>query len=385
MSRIYLDYNASAPLRVAARSSIEQALACAGNPSSVHENGRILHGIINDARDRLARQLNVDGKGIVFTSGATEANNFVLSPRYRYFGQPLEIDRLIISATEHPSVTAGGRFKPDQVDICPVDKDGVIDLDTLAQLVAQAGDGQLLVSVMLVNNETGVIQPIADVAAQLKGRKALLHVDATQALGKLDLDLDVLGADFLTLSGHKIGGGWGAGAVVARSDSVIAETLIRGGGQEFYHRSGTENAAAIAGFAAALSEIAGNRDELPRILALRDCLEAGLRTISSDIVIFSKDADRVGNTCCFAVPNLSAETAMIALDLQGIAISSGSACSSGKVGTSPVLAAMGVDDALNRAALRVSLGWGSTQEDIDKFLAAWRKIAGKMDAAHQAA
>jgi cysteine desulfurase len=271
-------------------------------------------------------------------------------------------------------VRAGGRFPREAIEDLPVDADGRLDLAGLAQALTRAS--RPLVSIMLANNESGVIQPIAEAAALVHAAGGLLHVDAVQAAGRIACDIGALGADLLTFSAHKIGGPKGVGALIrARDDIHFADPLIRGGGQERGLRAGTENVAGIAAFgAAAAAALAQGANEAAAMLSSRNRLEAGLKAIAPRAVIFGESAARLPNTTLFALPGMKAETAVIAFDLEGVAVSSGAACSSGKVQPSHVLAAMGVSPALTQAAVRVSLGWTTSERDIERFLDAWRKL-----------
>ncbi|MFZ5672796.1 MAG: cysteine desulfurase family protein [Pseudomonadota bacterium] len=358
--RIYLDHNATSPLRDAARKAMLAALELTGNASSIHGEGRAARASLDASREALARALGVIPPMVVFTSGGSEANNLALK------GAPAA--RLIVSAVEHPSVIEAAKASGKPVEFLPVDKDGIVDLAALDRLL-QSGP-RALVAVMLANNETGVIQPLRDVAAVAQKHGALVHCDAVQAFGKIAVNFGLLGVDTLSVSAHKLGGPVGAGALVVR-DGLALEALIQGGGQELRRRAGTENIAAIAGFAAAAEE------KRLDIKSLRDELEARLE----GAVIFGGAAERLPNTSCFALPGLSAETALMALDLAGIAVSSGSACSSGKVAQSHVLAAMGVAPDLAGNAVRISLGWNTRREDIEHFITAWSRLAARRKAA----
>jgi cysteine desulfurase len=359
--RTYLDWNATAPLRPAARDAMLAALALAGNPSSVHAEGREARRVITAARRQVAALVGADPRNVVFTSGGTEANALALAPG--------PCSRLIVSAVEHSSVLAGGRFSA--VEQLAVTADGVVDLAAL-ELSLRSG-ARALVSVMAANNETGVIQPIAAVADLVRHHDGVLHVDAVQAAGRIALDMAELGADLLTLSAHKIGGPKGAGALVRASEDVVVVPLLTGGGQEFRFRAGTENVAAIAGFGAAAAAI-DLAAERAHMLTLRERLETGLRAITPEAVIFGSAVDRLPNTTLVAVPGGRAETLVIGCDLAGVAVSSGSACSSGKVAPSHVLAAMGVAPDLARGALRLSTGPASTESDIETMLNVWRNL-----------
>src|SRR5262245_31718886 len=370
--RAYLDWNATAPLRPEARAAMLAAADLTGNPSSIHAEGRAARGAIETARRQVAALVGAEPRNVTFTSGGTEANILALHPALEQ-GNAKTCDRLLVSAVEHPSV-GGGRFAAGAVAEVPVRPDGRLDLGALERQLA--GAGRPLVSVMLANNETGVIQPVAEAADLVHAAGGLLHVDAVQGVGKIPCDINLLQADLVAISGHKLGAPKGVGALVRRDEGLhLAEPLIRGGGQERGVRGGTENTMGIVGFgAAAAAAAAGLNAEQTRIVALRDRLEAGLKAISPEAVIFGADVARLPNTTAFAVPGVKAVTALIALDLDGVAVSSGSACSSGKVAASAVLAAMGVDDGLARGAIRVSLGFSTAETDIECFLAAWNKL-----------
>lgn len=375
--RAYFDWNATAPLRPAARATLLAALDRAGNASSVHAEGRAARALIEKARAQVAALVGADAKNVIFTSGATEANALALTPRLEARGRQAPHDRLYVSAVEHPSVLAGGRFAADQIEILPVDRNGLVDLQALRCALAHAE--RPLVSVMLANNETGIIEPIRAVADVVHAADGLLHVDAVQGVGRIACDMTDLGVDLLSLSSHKLGGPQGAGALVRRGDIHIADPLVRGGGQERGYRAGTENVAAIAGFGAAAEAARTAREaDAMRMAALRGRLEAGLKAVTPQAVIFGEAAPRLPNTTLVAVPGLKAETALIAFDLNGIALSSGSACSSGKVQASHVLKAMGVEPALAAGALRLSLGWETDENDVEKLLTAWNTMVSSL-------
>jgi cysteine desulfurase len=370
--RAYFDWNATAPLRAEARAAMSAALKLTGNASSVHGEGRAARRLVEEARGLVAALVAAEPKDVTFTSSATEANNLALTPALEVGGRKEPRDRLFVSAIEHPSVRAGGRFAPESIEELPVGGDGRLDLAALEEQIAKAE--RPLVSVMLANNETGVIQPIADIARIVQAASGVLHVDAVQAPGRIDCRIGVLGADLMSLSAHKLGGPQGAGALICRGDIHIAEPLIKGGGQERGQRAGTENVAAIVGFGAAAA-VAARQPDASRMTALRDRLEAGIRQATPQAVIFGQSVDRLPNTTMFAVPGVKAETAIIAFDLNGIAVSSGSACSSGKVQASSVLKAMAVEPALTRGAVRVSLGWSTTEAEVERFKEAWNMLA----------
>lgn len=377
--RTYLDHNATSPLRPEVAEVMVRAFALPGNASSVHAEGRAARAEIEKAREQVARLVGARAKNVVFTSGGTEAANLVLTPGFRRLGQQGTV-RLLIGATEHPCVLSGHRFPADSIETIPVDTNGILDLAWLETRLQKGGDERVLVSVQLANNETGVLQPVGEAARLVHEHGCLIHTDAVQAAGKIPVSMAELGVDVLTLSAHKIGGPKGIGAVILASDQFeIAERLIRGGGQEKGFRAGTENVAAIAGFGAA-AEIALTKleQEAGRLRALRDEVEAQIRQVAPDAVVVGAQAERLPNTFAFAIPGLKAETALIAFDLAGVALSSGSACSSGKVKRSHVLDAMGVEPALAEGVLRVSLGWSTTKEDVIRFAEACERVVGTL-------
>jgi cysteine desulfurase len=373
--RAYFDWNATAPLRSEARDAVLAAFETAGNPSSVHAEGRAARALVETARAQVAALVGADPRGVIFTSGGTEANMLALTPAIEADGRREPRGGLFVSTIEHPSVRAGGRFGA-VIDL-PVTAEGIVCRTSLERRLARAEHP--LVSVMLANNETGIIQPVREVAGIVQAAGGLLHVDAVQAAGRIPIDIKALGADLMTVSGHKLGGPQGTGALILRDGIHITDQMLKGGGQERGARAGTENVAGIAGFGAACAAAVV---ELPvtnsRLSALRGRVEAQLRAISAGIVIFGEAMPRVPNTTLAALPGLKAETAVIAFDLAGVAVSSGSACSSGKVAASHVLAAMGVDPALARGAVRLSFGWGTTDRDIEKLLNAWTKVASSL-------
>jgi cysteine desulfurase len=376
--RVYFDWNATTPLRPKAREGLLRALEASGNASSVHAEGRAARGLIEAARTEVAQLIGEEAKNVTFTSGATEANTLALTQAIETASEKRPRDKLFVSAIEHVSVHCGGRFAPVDVEQLPVTGDGVVDVHAMRRAIARAANP--LISIMLANNETGVIQPIAEVAEAVHEAGGLLHVDAVQGPGRIDCDMGRLGADLMTISSHKLGGPQGAGALIRRGDIQIAEPLIKGGSQERGMRGGTENVAAIVGFAAAAAVArAGWRAEAAQMARLRDRLETGLKALTPQAVIFGEGAARLANTTLFAVPGMKkAETAIIAFDLNGIAVSSGAACSSGKVTPSHVLAAMGVAPELARGAVRVSLGWTSTLAEVERFLETWNILAGSL-------
>lgn len=371
-SRAYLDHNATSPVRPEARAAVLAALDLVGNASAVHVEGRAARKIIENARADVAKLAEAEPAAVTFTSGGSEGAALVLAPGFGIGSAP-PAQRLIVSAVEHSCVLSGGRFEPGRISLCPVDHDGVIDMDALAHLLSK-GDGIPLVALMAANNETGVVQPVAAAADLVHARGGYLVCDAVQALGKLPLDLGSLHADALILSGHKIGAPQGVGAAVLHGDARLPTPLIRGGGQEDRRRGGTENLTGIAGFgAAARTVIIDSTHECDRMRELRDWMERELVTISKDVVIFGGSVSRLPNTSLVALPGMNGETAVIAFDLAGVSVATGSACTSGKVAPSHVLAAMGVEPEVARAAIRVSLGWSTTRADVTRFLEVWDK------------
>ena len=378
--RTYLDHNATSPLRPEVAAAVAHALQLPGNASSVHAEGRAARAAIESAREKVAGLVGARPKNVVFTSGGTEASNLVLTPSFRRLREQGEASRLLLGATEHPCGLNGHRFPSHAVEIIPVDSSGVVDVSWLKACLGRAGGERALVSVQLANNETGVLQPVAEIARLVHEHGGLVHTDAVQAAGKVPVDLAGLGVDVLTLSAHKFGGPKGIGAVVLASDQLeVGDRLIRGGGQEKGFRAGTENVAGIAGFGAAAElALAGLDAEAARLRVLRDETEAHIRRIAPEAVVMAAQTEKLPNTLAFAIPGLRAETALIAFDLEGIALSSGSACSSGKVKRSHVLDAMGVEPALAEGVLRVSLGWTTTKEDVIRFAEACERVVGTL-------
>jgi cysteine desulfurase len=373
--RIYLDWNATTPLRREAREAMAEAWDLSGNPSSVHAEGRRARKLVEDARDSISGAVGALPRNVIFTSGGTEANALALTPGLRR-GAGLSVERLVVSAIEHASVLAGGRFPAEAISTVGVTSLGLLDLDRLRAMLE--GESAALVSVMLANNETGAVQPVKEAADIVHSAGGLLHVDAIQAFGKIPFDINEMNADLVTLSGHKIGGPKGVGALVLAEEVLGFEPLLRGGGQEKGRRAGTENVAGIAGFGAAAEAAMGAlKTDALRLESLRSRLENGLLKTPGAIV-FSDDVPRLPNTTLFTVPGLRAETAVIGFDLAGVAVSSGSACSSGKVQPSHVLEAMGFGPKTAQGAVRLSLGWSTSDADIDCCLEAWRKLAGTL-------
>lgn len=374
-SRVYLDWNATTPLRLEARAAMVAAYDLVGNPSSVHAEGREARRLVEDARSALAAAVGALSRNVVFTSAGTEANALALSPGLRgSSGGPVR--RLLVSAIEHASVLAGGRFPADSIGRIRATRSGIVDLNHLRE---QLADGPpALVSIMAANNETGALQPVAEAAQIVHEAGGLLHVDAIQALGKIAFNINAVGADLATFSAHKIGGPKGVGALVVAEGIAELEPVLRGGGQEFNRRAGTENVAGIAGFGAALKmALEALPENAERITTLRDRLENGIRTIAG-ATVFSEEVKRLPNTVLFTAPGLKAETAVIGFDLEGIAVSSGAACSSGKVQPSHVLSAMGFGPSAAQGAVRLSLGWSTEADDINRALEAWRKLGNTL-------
>ena len=383
LNRAYLDYNATAPLRPEARKTVFMAMETTGNPSSVHAEGRAARRIVEEARSEVARLAGVSSRCVTFVSGGTEAANAALNPLFGGGPNAEPLERLIVSAGEHACVLSGHRFPI--AEAAPLLADGRVDLDSLE--AACRRPGRALLALQGANNETGVIQPVTEAAALVHAAGGFVFCDAVQMAGRMNCGVAALGADVLMLSSHKIGGLKGAGALIAaRAGISLGAPLMRGGGQERGARAGTELVAAIAAFGAAASACLAELDAEPaRLSQLRDRLTMAVRWVAADAVIFAETAPRLPNTVCFAVPGVEAATLMIALDLAGIAVSSGSACSSGKVAPSHVLAAMGVRPELARGAIRLSLGWASGEADVDRFAAAFASVMARMRAARRGA
>ncbi len=361
---VYLDYNATTPVKPAVAEAVARAFALGGNPSSVHRAGRLARRAVEEARLRVAELAGAEAGAVIFTSGGTEANNLALmgaAPR-----------RLLISAIEHDSVLAVAAASGAAVTLVPVDEDGIVDLAALERALA-ADAGPALVSVMLANNESGVVQPVAEVARRAHDAGAIAHCDAVQAPGRLALDMAALGVDLLTLSAHKLGGPQGVGALVAAGGTAPSK-LLHGGGQELGRRAGTENVPGIVGFGVAAELAADDLGVSARIASLRDDLEARLAATAPELKVFGRGAERLVNTSCFALPGLASETQVMALDLAGVAVSAGAACSSGKVQPSHVLRAMAASEDEAGSAIRVSLGWDSSERDIDRLVEAWSEL-----------
>lgn len=367
----YLDHNATSPLRPECLSAINHALAVGGNPSSIHTAGRAARAIVEDAREKVSHLAGAQSGNVIFTSGATESNSLALSGAVEGSLNENEarigarITRIFVSAIEHSSVLAtadriGERYPWIRVGRLPVSASGILELEAL-RVALREGKGRTLVAVMAANNETGVLQPLAEISRLVREAGALMLVDAVPAAGKVDLDFSL--CDYLSLSAHKIGGPQGVGALLLAPAAPMSAQLL-GGGQQKGHRAGTENLSGIAGFGAAALSLRDAQGERARMAHLRDHFESALKQAIPQTVIFGTDQARMCSTSCFAIPQLKAETALIGLDLDGVMMSSGSTCSSGKLALSHVLLAMGVDAELASCALRASFGWNSAMHDV---------------------
>jgi len=375
--QIYLDYNATTPLIASARQALIEALDIFANPSSIHTSGRQAKSLLNQARRDVAALVGAVSDGVVFTSGATEAAATLLTPHYRMGRSPLLMSHLYIGATEHPCILEGGWFSPENRTIVPVLSNGLIDLAALDFMLQNHDQerGLALVAIQYANHETGIIQPVGEIGAIVKKAGGLLITDAVQAAARERIDFTNVPADFLIISAHKMGGAKGVGAFIANGGLIMPDPLLKGGGQELGHRSGTQALPLISAFGAAAVDALTNETQKPYLLALKQKLETGLRDIAAQTVIYGEDVARLANTCFFTLPGMKAETLAIALDLEGIAVSNGSACSSGKVGASGVLRAMGVK--AQEGAIRVSMGAESCEADIEDFLHILRKILSR--------
>ena len=375
--RAYLDYNASAPLLAAAREAMVAVLDITANPSSVHAEGRAARRLIETARRDVAALVNAKPEHVVFTSGATEAASTLLTPHWQMGRGAIRMSHLYVCAADHPCLLNGGRFPAAGVTRIGVNADGIADLAALTAALAarDKSDGLPLVAIHAANNETGVIQPVEAIAKIVKAAGGILIVDAVQAAGRIPLDMSAGYADYMILSSHKIGGPKGVGAIVAAADLMMPKPLINGGGQEKGHRGGTENLAGIVGFGAAAREALAGLQSIDAVARRRHEVETIVKMLVPDAEIFGTGAPRLANTTFFAIAGIKAETAQIAFDLAGVALSAGSACSSGKVGPSHVLKAMGYGDSLG--ALRVSIGHATGADDIEMFRTALAAIAAR--------
>jgi cysteine desulfurase len=356
---VYFDHNATTPITAGVANMISNTLVVGGNASSIHTAGRLARQKVEEARDKIAKLVGARASEVVFTSGGTEANNLVLCG--------IQCEHIMVSAVEHDSVLGAAA----NIGHLTVDENGKIDMEAFERRLDKT-DGQVLVSIMLANNETGVIQPVAEVSKIAKKYGALVHTDAIQACGKIKFDKLALGVDFISLSAHKIGGPQGVGALII-SEDVPLNSLMRGGGQERGRRAGTENISGIAGFGVA-GEFAQSFAQVAKIRKLRDALESSIKRIVPGIIIFGENVDRLPNTSCIFMPGVSSETQVMKFDLKGIMVSAGSACSSGKVQPSHVLRAMGVDNGIASNTIRISLGNENTMDDVDYFVREWKKI-----------
>ncbi len=372
MTSAYLDYNASAPLRSEARDAMGAALSVSANASSVHGPGRAARAVVETARDKIAAFVGANSSEVIFTSGATESNNWIMTGG--------AWGRIILSPIEHESIYVPAHNSSARVDEIDVSQDGVADVGQIADLtflsnvnLANGDLGQTAITLQIANNETGALQPVAETAAFAREHGFFMHTDAVQGAGRVPLNFHALGVHAMSLSAHKIGGPKGVGALVLK-DHVALPAFIQGGGQERRRRAGTENVAAIAGFGAAAEAAGRDLKTIERIAGLRQELEVGLKGIDPGIKILSADAPRLANTTCFATPGTQAETMLINLDLAGIAVSSGAACSSGKVGVSRALEAMRVPEDLAQSAIRISIGHATTENEIMHFLKTWKVL-----------
>jgi len=365
-TRVYLDYNATAPARPQASEAVARALETGGNPSSIHAAGRAARAMLEGAREQVAALVKARPQDMVFTSGGTEANNLAIESA----ALTGEVTRLIVGATEHPSVLESAMATRLPIEVWPVTADGTADLDWLRERLSRwtEAEGRPFAALMLANNETGVIQPVAAAAELLHAAGGWLHVDAVQVAGKTPIEAYALGADTLSISAHKLGGPAGSGALVVCCGLDLTRR-INGGGQERGRRGGTENLSGIAGFGAAAEAAAAGIDHFAAQAAWRDAAAARLKA-EAGAVVLGESAPRLANTLCFATPGFASELQVMALDLAGVMISSGSACSSGKVKASHVVEAMGRPD-LATCAVRVSGGWATTEADWTAFADAW--------------
>jgi cysteine desulfurase len=378
--RIYLDANAGTPLLPEVRDAVVAVLGDAANPSSIHAAGRKARGLVEDARAELAAAVGAKPENVIFTSGATEAANLALTPRLLSGRDVVVAGRLYAGATEHPCVLSGGRFPTAAVTRLPVERSGRLDLPALERALDEhdPSEGAPYLALMLANNETGIIHPVAEAARIVKRHGGYVFCDAVQGLGRIPVDIAALGVDFMSLTAHKPGGPQGAGALILADAALRPEPLLLGGGQERRHRAGTENVIAIVGFAVAARKAVHHLCDMGRIAALRAEVEQQILAISPEAKIVGMDTERLPNTTMFAVPGISGETVVIAFDLEGIAVSAGSACSSGKIAASHVLEAMGEPAEIARSGIRVSLPAAAEAGDIEAFTLAWRAIYPRM-------
>lgn len=361
---IYLDYNATTPARPEVIDAVCGVMEAARNPSSVHGAGRKARILVETARDQIAALVNCKPGEVIFTSGGTEANNLAV--------KALEVEHVLVGATEHDSILAPAGRLAAQQHIVAVDSAGLIDLEALTSLLARL-DGPVLLSVMIANNETGILQPLKEIAEICHAHDVYLHCDAVQAAGKVALDFAGMGIDMMSISAHKIGGPQGIGALIVR-ESLPIRAQQTGGGQELGRRGGTENVAGIVGFGVAARIAADHVRDYQKIAELRDLLETEILSAAPDAVIHGRGGKRLANTLCVSMPGVESELQVMSFDLAGIAVSAGSACSSGKVKPSHVLVAMGVADDIAASAIRISLGWLTSRDDILQCAEVWKKL-----------
>lgn len=388
-----MDYNATAPLLLQAKSAMLSAMDRLGNPSSVHQDGQAARKIVNKARDQVAHLFGSNPAHVTFTSGATEAASHLLTPHYKMGRAPLKISKLYTSKVEHPCVLNGGRFEADNVVLINVDQNGLIDMAHLEQELSShdLAMGLPMVALQAANNETGVIQPYEEAIKLAKTYQAVTVIDTVQVMGRLSFDIEALQADFAFCSAHKMGGPKGVGAIISRGEILMPEPLITGGGHEKGHRGGTENVIGIAGFGAACARMMDQFDQFASLCESRDSLILKMREFAPDLVIHGEAIARIGNTICFSLPGMKSETLQIAFDMEGISVSSGSACSSGKVGESHVLSAMygrsyeELNAIAGGGAIRLSMGVETNDAERAGFLEAFEKITSRRSRRAQSA
>lgn len=363
--RIYLDYNATCPIRPEVITAVTEAMTIIGNPSSIHQEGRQCKKLIEQARAHIASLVSCTPKQVIFTSGATETNNMLLKGYAPH-------RRILIGATEHPSIVDGG-VEAEQI---PVLENGILDLDALKAML-ESDLRPTFVSIMMVNNETGVIQPIKEIGALLKNYDCIFYSDTAQATGRIPVHFPSMNVDFISLSSHKIGGPQGTGAIVM-AKGTNPPTLLHGGGQERRQRAGTENVAGIHGFGLAAQLALDGLDDYQKLTTYQKQIEVALKASHPDLIINGETTPRVANTTSMCLKGFDASTLLMNLDLEGIAVSTGSACSSGSIKASYVLKAMGASDSQAKSGLRISTGWATTQDDIDAFISAWTNIMKRL-------
>ena len=372
--RIYLDYNATAPIRPEVIELMCEIMDTVGNASSIHEPGRQARQRVETARQQVAELVSASAKNIIFTGSGTEADNLALRgflPRH-----------LIVSGVEHGAILAPALLLDPYATIIEIGPQGQLDLASL-EAALNASTEPALVSLMLANNETGIIQPVAEASEIAHGHDALVHCDGIQGAGKILVDIDQLGVDLLSLSGHKIGGPQGVGALVMREDRSVLAQMV-GGGQEMGRRSGTENVAGIAGFGEAARLVASELEQFAALTTMRNCMEEQLAEVAPSRKVIGSDVPRLPNTSCVTMPGVRSDTQVMALDLAGISVSAGSACSSGKVSASHVLEAMGMELDEAMTAIRISLGRSTTEDEINRFVETWSLIF-KRNSSHASA